>query len=56
MALKDSMFIRDLLDRNELPTIPVETYITDETLYKLALVLIVVILFGIVALKLSQSL
>lgn len=54
MSLKDSEFINDLLNNNELPTVPVETYIAQDTLIKSGLIIMVIIVITVLLIRVTK--
>lgn len=54
MAFKDTEIYKDLVGKNQLPTIPVETYIAQDTLIKSGLIIMVLIVVTVLLIRATK--
>lgn len=54
MKLKDTAIWQNLVNNGDLPKLEVETYIADNTIYKLGLVLMAVIVVAVLVIRITK--
>lgn len=54
MAFQDTQIFQDLVQKNQLPTIPVETYIANDTLIKSGMIIVCLIVITVLLIRVTK--